>query len=347
MPSPAALDCLSVLSPSSLSPHPTSLLIFHTQNIKTLKTSTKEKVMNTCHNTMTANPHFLHHRSITMAQQCSSQASRTWQDGEIAFLKSSEYFSTKDYRELIASGHLHPKATSHPVIILEAGPTRAIVTTVTAFSSGPENNFLPPWRMSAHHGKHLDDFHAFIGTELPPNSPNAHLKLSDPGAKMNKPQASWVYIKHFVTVPYTVLLQWNKVPQQLRVSEESLAQLKTDIKRKYSFQLRSARSRLTARPIAAKSTPPRLTSHAHQVPQRPRAQQQRHPALQNQQRVFPMAGMPAGSAQHPTWGPRHPPHGRDAAHQHFTNNHWHQTVSTTGASIHPALMHSWRQPITT
>ncbi|KAI7781158.1 hypothetical protein LA080_015162 [Diaporthe eres] len=146
-----------------------------------------------------------------------SRANRTWQDGEIAFLKSSEYFLAKDHQHLIASGHLHVKATGHPVIILKAGPGRAIVTTITAFNSGPQNNFLPPWRMRAHQEKHLDDYHAFIGTQLPPKSPNAHLKLSDSGAKMNKPRASWVYIKHLYTVPYTVLLRWNKLRSLLHL----------------------------------------------------------------------------------------------------------------------------------
>lgn len=319
----------------------------HSQNIHTLKTSTKEKVMNTCHNTMTATPPFLRHHSTTMAKQSSSQANRTWQDGEIAFLKSSKYFSPKDYRELITSGHLHPKATSHPVIILEAGHGRAIVTTVTAFSSGPENNFFPPWRMSAHREKHLDDFYAFIGTELPPNSPNTHLKLSDSGAKMNKPRASWVYIEQFFTVPYTVLLQWNKVPQQLRVSEESLAQIRTDIERKYSFQLRRARSKLTACVIGAKPTQPQGPPQARQAPQRPRAPRRCHAPLQHQHPVFPMAGTPAGPTRHPTWGPQHPAYARDAAQHHLTNDSCYHTVSTTGASFHPAMMHSWRQPLKT
>lgn len=285
-----------------------------------------------------------------MNNQSSSQASaanRTWQDGEIAFLKSSEYFLPKDYQDLIASGHLHPKATGHPVIILKAGPGRAIVTTVTAFNSGPENNFLPPWRKRAHQEKHLDDYHAFIGTKLPPNSPNAHLKLSDSGAKMNKPRASWVYIKHLFTVPYTVLLRWDKVPQQLRVSAESLAQLRADIERKYSSQLRDARSRMTACPQAAESIPPHGTPQARQAPQRPRPQQRCPAPYQNQQRVSPTASAPATPKRHSAWVPQHS-YGTDAAHRHITRNSCYQAVSTTnGASVHPAWLHSWRRPITT
>lgn len=172
-------------------------------------------------------------------------ASRNWQDGEIAFLKSHETFLNKDHRDLVASGYLPRGATNHPVIILQAGPDRAIVTTVSAYNSGADTNFLPPWRMFAHRDKHYDDFHAFVGTKLPPRSTHDHLRLCNPGAKMNKPQASWVYIKSFFTVPYSVLIPWNRVPQQLRVSKESLMQLRADIQRKYRVQLQDAKSRLT------------------------------------------------------------------------------------------------------
>lgn len=282
-----------------------------------------------------------------MNSQSPSQASatnRTWQDGEIAFLKSSEYFLAKDYQDLIASGHLHLKATSHPVIILKAGPGRAIVTTVTAFNSGPQNNFLPPWRMLAHQEKRLDDYHAFIGTDLPPKSPNAHLKLSDSGAKMNKPRASWVYIKHLYTVPYTVLLRWDKVPQQLRVSEESLAQLRADIERKYSSQLRDAKSRLTACPKTTESTAPQRTSQARQTLQRPRPQQRSPAPYRHQQREFPTASTPTPTKIHSARPPQHSSYGNDASYRHITR---YSAVSTTGAPLHPAMLHSWRRPLTT
>lgn len=269
-------------------------------------------------------------------------ASRPWQDGEIAFLKSCDYFQPKDHRNLIASGYLHPKATSHPVIILEAIASCAIVTTVTAFNSGPHNKFFPPWRMLAHQEKHLDDYYAFIGTELPRNSRNTHLKLSDSGAKMNKPQASWVYIKNFFTVPYTVLLPWDKVPQQLRVSEESLAQLRADIERKYSFQLQSARSRLTAIPQAAKHAPARGIP---QAPRYPRAQQW-HPKPQQPQRGT--AKPPTDITRYSAFVPQHSTYQRYGAYnQPTTQSTLHRAISTTGAFIHPAMMHSWHQPIKT
>lgn len=285
-----------------------------------------------------------------MNNQSSRQASvanRTWQNGEIAFLKSSDYFLPKDYQDLIASGHLHPKATSHPVIILQAGSGSAIVTTVTAFNSGPHNNFLPPWRMFAHHEKQSDDFHAFIGTELPPNSPNAHLKLSDSGAKMNKPRASWVYTKHFFTVPYRVLMQWNKVPQQLRISDESLTQLRADIDRKYHSQLQVARFRLTTGPKAEEPTLSHGISQAYQSPSRPRTQQFHPKPHQSQQRVLPTTGAPPTQNRHPAWVPQHSNYRRDAPHYRTIQNSCHQAVSQIAASVHPAMMHSWRRPITT
>lgn len=270
------------------------------------------------------------------------RASHPWHDGEIAYLKSCEYFHPNDHQDLISSGYLHPKATSHPVIILKAGAGRAIVTTVTAFNSGPQNNFLPPWRMLAHRGKRLDDFHAFIGTELPPNSPNAHLKLSDSGAKMNKPKASWVYIQQFFTVPYTVLLRWDKVPQRLRVSQKSLAQLRADIERKYSFQLQIARSRLTASSMAAEPTPRRVVSEARQAPQCPRAQQPRPSPNQHQQRVLPMASASAPTTEPPARSPQRLSYTKVTAQQDITKTSCRQAASTTGVSIH-----SWRQPIKT
>lgn len=102
-----------------------------------------------------------------------------WQDGDIAFLKTSRAFSPKDYHDLIASGYIHEKATCHPVIILKAHGGRAIITPVTAFSSGAENNFLPPWKQVYHQHKCLDDFRAFVGTERP-NNKHDLLKLADP-----------------------------------------------------------------------------------------------------------------------------------------------------------------------
>jgi hypothetical protein len=105
-----------------------------------------------------------------------------WQDGDIAFLKTCNAFSPRDYNELIASGYLHEKATCHPVIILKAHSGGAIITPISAFSSGADNNFLPPWQQFYHRHKSLDDFRAFIGTARP-NNRHDSLQLADPNMK--------------------------------------------------------------------------------------------------------------------------------------------------------------------
>lgn len=50
-----------------------------------------------------------------------SSAPRTnWKEGDIAFMKPAGAFSPKDYDELIRSGYVPERATTHPVIILTA-----------------------------------------------------------------------------------------------------------------------------------------------------------------------------------------------------------------------------------
>ncbi|KUI53907.1 hypothetical protein VP1G_01502 [Cytospora mali] len=180
---------------------------------------------------------------------------RTWQDGDIAFLKICHSFSPRDYNDLIVSGYIHEKATCHPVIILKANSGKAIITPVTAFSSGPENNFLPPWQQIYHKQKNLDDFRAFVGTRRP-NNKHASLKLADARMQMPKPQVSWVYLKHFWTVPDTVLGRFNKAAGILQIAKDSLAQLRQDIKQKYGVQLRDALDRLGASPAVQPAPAP-------------------------------------------------------------------------------------------
>lgn len=271
-------------------------------------------------------------------------ARRTWKDGDIAFLKNYENFREKDHRDLIASGYLHQGATNHPVIILQAGPGRAIVTTVTAFNSGAETNFCPPWRMPAHQHKYLDDFHAFTGTELPPNSSHAHLQLCNPGAKMNKPQASWVYIKHFFTVPYTVLLRWNKVSQQLAVSEESLTQLRADIQRKYSVQLQDARSRLTTGSRGTVSNPRQSTSQTRHIPQHVQVHRSCHTPYKHHEIAKPVELAP--SIKSSAFGPQHSIRAKDVAWQTSASQKpsWSQVASMTSSSIRPKMAYSLSCP---
>lgn len=192
---------------------------------------------------------------------------RTWRAGDIAFLKTCRAFNRRDHNDLIASGYLHEQATCHPVIILEAHATGAIITPVTAFGSSAENKFLPPWQQANHRRKSLDDFRAFVGTRRPDNR-HSSLQLADPKMRMPKPQASWVYLRHFWTVPYTVLGWFNKTPGLLQIAEDSLAQLKQDIKQKYDDQLRYALDRLDASPATIHTPAPAAkNSHPSHPPQ--------------------------------------------------------------------------------
>ncbi|KAL1870477.1 hypothetical protein Daus18300_005165 [Diaporthe australafricana] len=273
-----------------------------------------------------------------------SRPNRPWQDGDIAFLQDCNRFHDQDYKELIASGYIQPKATSHPVIILQAGPGRAIVTPVSAYSSGPQVNFCPPRRMSFHREKHLDDFHAFNGTELPPKTNHSHLRLSDPGAKMNKPKASWVYVKSFWTVPDRVLLRWNSVPGRLQVSQESLEQLRGDIERKYSTRLRDAKFRLTTSSMAAESPRSTTTSSARQAPRHTMDQHSRSAVWKPQQGAFPKTTAPAFPTRPAAMRSSHSSARPGAARPFITNTSWRQAISAAEPSIPPA-MHSWRRPI--
>ncbi|ROV99953.1 hypothetical protein VMCG_06262 [Cytospora schulzeri] len=193
------------------------------------------------------------HGSKHFSSASKSGPQHIWQDGDVAFLKTSNAFNLRDYDDLIGSRYMHEKATCHPVIILKAASGGAIVTPVTAFSSGTENNFLPPWQQKYHRRKCLDDFRAFVGTRRP-NNKHASLKLADPKMQMPKPQASWVYLGHFWAVPYSVLGWFNKAPSLLQVSKDSLAQLRQDIKQKYESQLRDALDRLGEPPAVAHTT---------------------------------------------------------------------------------------------
>lgn len=326
-------------SPISLSSPYTLHYLPHTQNSNQEKgSSTPATAITTTR--LSALCTVFHFKFFTMYRHSSYQsgtAKHIWQDGDIAFLKNYKTFLEKDHRDLIASGYLHRGATNHPVILLQAGSGRAIVTTVTAFNSGAETNFCPPWRMPVHRHKHLDDFHAFTGTELPPNSRHSHLQLCDPGAKMNKPQASWVYIKHFFTVPYTVLLRWNKVPQQLAVSKESLTQLRADIERKYSVQLRDSRSRLTTGSRAAVSNPRQSTSQTRHIHQPSRAH--RSCPTPHKHDEIPKPVELAPSIKSSALGPQHSIRGKDVAWQTSASQKpsWSQVASMTSTPIRPKM----------
>ncbi|RYP84882.1 hypothetical protein DL769_001076 [Monosporascus sp. CRB-8-3] len=152
-----------------------------------------------------------------------------WKEGEIAFLKPASEFKAQDYKSCIESNEVEQGATGHPVIILRRrspAATHVIVTPVTAFFSGPENHFRPPWEQRKHARKARDDFRAFLGCARPTNK-RAHLLLE--AGSMPKPKTSWVYVRSVYLVPIRTLQFFNKVDIVLRMKQESFADLRSHI----------------------------------------------------------------------------------------------------------------------
>ncbi|KAK7750761.1 hypothetical protein SLS62_007313 [Diatrype stigma] len=170
-----------------------------------------------------------------------------WREGEIAFLKSHEEFSNKDYEDLIISGQVHKGATNHPVIILKRhspSATHVLVTSVSAYGSGPDNDFLPPWKQPRHRHKAADDFRAFLGSASPTRE-RPHFLLE--AGSMPKPQASWVYVQRVYLVPVSTLKFFNKANRILCMEQDSLADLRQHIlkrNRRVSHLLADPRLRL-------------------------------------------------------------------------------------------------------
>ncbi|KAK5626137.1 hypothetical protein RRF57_001852 [Xylaria bambusicola] len=176
-------------------------------------------------------PPFLEDGHYICSGQSQHQQSDTpkWQVGDIAFLKPYEQFTESEHKE---SSRVHSKATNHPVIILDRSSDlqRYTVTTVSAYSSSVNNNYLPPWAQICHRTKDIDSFRAFYGSEKP-NGNSRHLHLA--GGKMwPKSRTSWVYIHHWSVVPGSALIKYDKPRCQLRMAPESLQDLLVDIKMK-------------------------------------------------------------------------------------------------------------------
>ncbi|KAI1211248.1 uncharacterized protein F4807DRAFT_466562 [Annulohypoxylon truncatum] len=161
-----------------------------------------------------------------------------WQDGDIAFLKGVDEFSIEEYDALIESGYLHTKATKHPVIILEHSNDYKyfLITTVSAYSSSWENNYLPPWKQFNHKCKRREFFRAFAGSEKPFYD-QQHLQLAD-GGRFPKPETSWVYIPGTFVVPSSTLKEFDKTPRRLRMTQESLKGLLYDMAKCTRFATR-------------------------------------------------------------------------------------------------------------
>jgi hypothetical protein len=157
--------------------------------------------------------------------------STRWQVGDIAFLKNESEFSPDERTELLDSGSVHLRATGHPVIILDrsADSKYYIVTTVSAYSSGSGNNFLPPWDQPAHQRKNPKGFRAFEGSPSPYGI--KHLRLAN-NRQWHKPKTSWVYIHTTLLVPSSTLITYTKSHHKLHMAPDSINDLLRDMDNK-------------------------------------------------------------------------------------------------------------------
>ncbi|KAI1436443.1 hypothetical protein GGR50DRAFT_235860 [Xylaria sp. CBS 124048] len=149
-----------------------------------------------------------------------------WNTGDIAFLKPSDMFSCEERAELIDTRRLPLKALTHPVIILDKSSDSKdyMVTTVSAYSSGPDNNFLAPWKQIHHRRKDANSFRAFEGSEKPKGNNFQYLNLAD-SKQWPKRKTSWVNAQSVYLVPASVLVRYDKSPCQLRMDPASLQDL--------------------------------------------------------------------------------------------------------------------------
>ncbi|KAK4103300.1 hypothetical protein N658DRAFT_550016 [Parathielavia hyrcaniae] len=148
-------------------------------------------------------------------------------EGDIAFLRHASTFSDAEKASLInrsagKKGHLPVGATGHPIIVLQYGGDKALVTTVSSYAW--DQRRLAPWNQQGHQRKARDDFRAFSGSERP-NHVRDWLRLR-PGQQFPKPEASWVYAQCAYVVPLSVIGRFDKVKGSvLRMTDESLRDL--------------------------------------------------------------------------------------------------------------------------
>ncbi|KAI1801285.1 hypothetical protein F4811DRAFT_555991 [Daldinia bambusicola] len=162
----------------------------------------------------------------------------SWQEGEIVFFKLHGEFSQAAKKDLIHSGYLDVKATGHPVIVLEKSEDSShyLVTTISAYSSGSFNNYLPPWEQVAHRSKYRAAFRAFRGS-VRPNTDRKYLELEG-NASLPKPKTSWVYARSAFVVPSSTLKKFEKVDGTARLTEDSLMDLLSHLREDPHFRNR-------------------------------------------------------------------------------------------------------------
>ncbi|KAI0102302.1 hypothetical protein GGR51DRAFT_574207 [Nemania sp. FL0031] len=178
-----------------------------------------------------------------------------WQVGEIAFLKPASDFTVTEQIELLETGRVRDNATGHPVIILGRSDDSRyfLVTTVSAYGSGIDNDYLPPWEQRVHSHKDVRSFRSFEGSAKPDDK-FPHLRLAD-NKMWPKPKTSWVYIQTPTLVSASVLIYYTKSRCRLRMAPESLHDLLGHMEAK-SHLYRKLKAEISgvADPLARKCT---------------------------------------------------------------------------------------------
>ncbi|KAI1644201.1 uncharacterized protein F4817DRAFT_319087 [Daldinia loculata] len=166
------------------------------------------------------------------------QHSDHWQAGDIAFLRPYSEYPKAVYNALINTNYLPRRATNHPVIILEHSEDSKyyLVTTISAYGSGPENDYLPPWRQPQHRDKDRYDFRAFKGSATP-DYRRDFLQLEG-GYFLPKPKTSWVYTRSAFVVPSSILIKFDKFQGIPRMTQKSLKDLLGHFREASNFQYR-------------------------------------------------------------------------------------------------------------
>src|SRR3569833_3442538 len=152
-----------------------------------------------------------------------------FQEGSIQYLCPAARFTQKEHEKQIGTGYHTNGATGQPVVILKRPTSKtALITPVSAYSSGADNGYLPPWRQQSHMWKKLDDFRSFYGSARSSSRPA--LQLQD-GKKMNKPEASWLNIQSVWEVPISVLgpFRYRGCDGVLQLKHDSLMDLQRHI----------------------------------------------------------------------------------------------------------------------
>jgi hypothetical protein len=165
------------------------------------------------------------HKQPSLARNFARAQTLNIQKADIMFLTKSYHLENYDHHCLIDSRYMPQGTTGHPVIVLQhiSGSTHAIVSTISAYSSGPWNDNLAPWKQEYHKSKRRVDFRAFHGSEQP-DEKRPLLQLEG-GKQMPKPEVSWIYTKNVYVVPTTALKNFDKSSTRLRMAKQSFDDL--------------------------------------------------------------------------------------------------------------------------